>query len=84
MEVVRQDFGVSAGGLPGANAHQPEPKHPIGRNLAMLLNVAINSMAHLDREPGHVRAGFTKNHGQRRSKVRAKMSRDSRRMNRGR
>jgi hypothetical protein len=62
---------------------EPEKK-PDSRHLATLLGLALNSLAHLRREPGHVRAGFTKNHGQRRSKVRAKMSRDSRRMNRGR
>jgi hypothetical protein len=60
---------------------EPEKK-PDGRHLATLLGVAIQSLAHLRREPGHVRAGFTKNHGQRRNKVRAKMSRASRRINR--
>jgi len=61
---------------------EPEPTTN-GRNQAMLLNVAINSMAHLDRDRGHTRAGITKNHGRPRSKVRAKMSRNSRRINRG-
>lgn len=34
--------------------------------------------------PSHKRAGITKNHGRPRNKVRAKMSRESRRLNRGR
>lgn len=60
-----------------------EEKKPDSRHLANLLGVAIRELSFMERERGHTRSGITKNHGQPRDKVRAKMSRQSRRINRG-
>ena len=59
-----------------------EPK-PDSRHLANLLGVAIRELSFMQRERGHTRSGTTKNHGRPRDRVRAKMSRESRRINRG-
>lgn len=60
-----------------------EEKKPDSRHLANLLGVAIRELSFMQRERGHTRSGITKNHGRPRDRVRAKMSRESRRINRG-